>query len=133
MEFFYCTLILVPDPGLEPGSPAKGVGFSYHFGFRRHLCSWSGLYLHHNLLGRRCLPSSLYTFRNSFCFSLARYWHFTAFTDFDRFYSSCFQEGTQIRQVRYVYQFRQSGIAVLSTIQVYSITLAKIIFGWKVL
>lgn len=27
---------------------------------------------------------------------LARYWHFTAFTEFDAFYSDCFQSGTQI-------------------------------------
>ena len=37
-------------------------GFSYHFGFRRPLGSWSGLCLHHGVLCFRCPSSSLYTF-----------------------------------------------------------------------
>ena len=52
----------VPRAGIEPARPFRAKGFSYHYGFRHHLCLWSGLFLHHGVSLFRCAVSSLCTF-----------------------------------------------------------------------
>ena len=70
------------------GTP-ESEGFSYHYSFHYQLLTVCGLdYTFTVSFDLRCLPSSLYTF---LFLGLARYWHFKAFTEFDRFYSYRFQ------------------------------------------
>ena len=52
----------VPRAGLEPARTLLPKGFSCHYGFRHHLCLWSGLFLHHGPIVFRCVVSSLCTF-----------------------------------------------------------------------
>ena len=89
--------IHVPRAGIEPARPFRAKGFSYHYGFRHHLCLWSGLFLHRGAGPFRCVVSSLCTFLFSeawlkIAIGLTRY----GFLEFTTFYISLFRECTQI-------------------------------------
>ena len=87
----------MPRAGIEPARPFRAKGFSYHYGFRHHLCLWSGLFLHRGAGPFRCVVSSLCTFLFSeawlkIAIGLTRY----GFLEFTTFYISLFRECTQI-------------------------------------
>ena len=89
--------LFVPRAGIEPARPFRAKGFSYHYGFRHHLCLWSGLFLHRGAGPFRCVVSSLCTFLFSeawlkIAIGLTRY----GFLEFTTFYISLFRECTQI-------------------------------------
>ena len=89
--------LVVPRAGIEPARPFRAKGFSYHYGFRHHLCLWSGLFLHRGAGPFRCVVSSLCTFLFSeawlkIAIGLTRY----GFLEFTTFYISLFRECTQI-------------------------------------
>lgn len=73
----------------------KTCGLPYYYNFRYHSneCLQSGLYLNHVIsdLGSHRIVSTPFSFLN-----LARYCHFTGFTEFDAFYIDCFQSCTHI-------------------------------------
>lgn len=85
--------IMVRAAGLEP---AWGCPRQIFLPLRLsppHWRSWSGLSLHRALIGFRCCPSSLYTFR------LSPAWlgiTSQGFPEFEQFYTSDFPDGTQV-------------------------------------
>lgn len=85
------TFYVVPRAGLEPAYPLQARDFLTTITFvTLSVCGLDYTFTIAYALGACRLVST------PSLLGLARYWHFTAFTEFDRFYSIRFQIGTQI-------------------------------------